>query len=107
MPISLTPPQAKRIIDTLNVVPKVRREAEAWRGSSGYYRWQADTATKANISMRSAVKVAVGRLALNEVLLKSSEADTKRYKKLAQRRGVVNVLAFLGILVLSYAVVKN
>lgn len=85
-------PKAQRIADSLRTLPKVRLEAERWRGSAYYFKSAADSAQWAHTLSRQALTSQQKAYQMQAELLKNEEIKVDWWKKVARRRGFLNYL---------------
>lgn len=100
-------PQAAKVRDSLRVLPKVRKEAKAWRTAATNYRTSADTAQAAYFRELSAT--ANTRLALREQKIETVryEVSAKQWKEKAQRRGFWNWAAAAAVALLTVITINH
>ena len=95
--INIPEAKARRIIDSLWVLPKVRQEAAKWRSSSQHFRTSADSARWTLTLTRQVLDSQEQRLIIKDKLLTSKDLEVDWWKKVARRRGFLNyVLAAVG-----------
>jgi len=84
--------KAQRIADSLRTLPRVRLEAERWRGSAYHFKSAADSALWAQNLTEQALKSQGKAYVMQAELLKNEEIKVDWWKKVARRRGFLNYL---------------
>jgi hypothetical protein len=104
--IHLQVPKARRIADSLRTLPKVRLEAEKWRGSAYFFKSAADSALWAHNLSKQALTSQQKAYMMQAELLKNEEIKVDWWKKVARRRGFLNYLLAGVSAGLGYLLVK-
>jgi hypothetical protein len=104
--IHLPVPKAHRIADSLRTLPKVRLEAERWRGSAYFFKSAADSALWAHNLSKQALTSQQKAYMMQAELLKNEEIKVDWWKKVARRRGFLNYLLAGVSAGLGYLLVK-
>lgn len=92
--VSLSVGQARRVADSLAVLPWVRREAAAWRLVGQRYARAADSLGLAATSYRQALQAQQLAFATQQQALAVEAQRTRYWRQRARRRGV---LGWLGL----------
>lgn len=100
--IYLPEPKARRIADSLRTLPRVRLEAERWRGSAYHFKSAADSALWAQNLTEQALKSQGKAYVMQAELLKNEQIKVDWWKKVARRRGLLNYILAAGVAGLGY-----
>jgi hypothetical protein len=92
--VRLSGEQARRVADSLTVLPWVRREAAAWRLASHRYERAADSLGQAAGYYRQALQAQQRAFATQQQQLAAEAQQTHYWRQRARRRGV---LGWLGL----------
>jgi hypothetical protein len=104
--IKISETRARRIVDSLWALPKVRKEAARWQQAAGHFQTARDSAKWALAYTKQELRATDERLVLKDKLIMSKDTEVDWWKKVARRRGFLNyclaaVSAGLGYLLLK------
>lgn len=105
--ITVSKPQAQRILDSLNALPLVRREAAAWATAAHGYQRAADSLGRASELNRAAFLAEHESSTTKSTLLDNETAKYERAQAKATRRGVLNGILAAALVAVCYLAITH